>query len=109
MALTEKLKKNEIHGGTCSSGESLITKDVHVGDLVELLVDGKFFQRNDGMDERYAGYITFISHSVLGLSPTHADNNYHGYTSGENKLQKRISVSIETYHVKKYRIIEGLN
>lgn len=38
-------------------GRSSIIQDIHVGDLVELIVDGKFFGRNDGGVDRYGAML----------------------------------------------------
>ena len=87
--------------GGCS-----ITKDVHVGDLVELLVDGKFYGRTDGVNEMYAGYVTSIDDFIVRLSSTHTNNNCHGYTRGEDK-QLQTSVRVESFHIKEYRILNA--
>lgn len=88
-----------------------ITKDIHIGDLVELLVDGKFFDTPNGRYERYSGYIASIRPSVIGVSQTHHNNKYHRYVEGvegkTNKNQSQSIVEIETRHIKEYRILNN--
>ena len=85
-----------------------VVQEIHLGDLVELLVDGRFFQRTDDEYERYAGYVLKIGPQELGLSSTHHKNLWHGYTQGhveENKRQK--IVSIETRLIRHYRVLHA--
>ncbi|MBI2044914.1 hypothetical protein HYT23_02560 [Candidatus Pacearchaeota archaeon] len=100
----QTFSRNEIHGGIGEWGHSSITRKVHAGDLVELLVDGKFFQRHDNEYERYTGYITLISDFSIGLSPTHTANKCHGYAD-RKACHNQTIVNIETCFVRKYRII----
>ena len=104
MVETGQLRKNELHGGPDSMPHSSIVRHTHVGDLVELLVNGNFFQRTDGKDEKYAGYIASISDYEIMLSPTHNDNIMHG-CSHFRLEQKRVFTKIETMHIRNYRIL----
>ena len=82
-----------------------IMEDIHLGDLVELNVDGKSFQRDDGKYEKYAGYVALLKEGIIGLSPTHHGNRKHGYTSKEHSpysMSQEI-VKIEANCIKEYR------
>ena len=80
-----------------------VIKDVHVGDFVELFGDRQFFKRREG-DERYGGYITSMDKGIIGISPTHPLNNWHGYTDENiNPSQKITEINIRL--IKRYRIL----
>lgn len=81
-----------------------ITSILHIGDLVEFLVDGQFFQKQNGKDEKYAGYVSSLTHCVIGLSTTPHDNRRHGY-SGLVEEQERKITEIEATHIKRYRLL----
>ena len=86
-----------------------ILRDIHLGDLVELLADGKFFNRNDGQYERYGGYVSLITKNTIGVSATNPENRVHGYTGtgvvgGFNRRQQEV-IEIDTYLIKKYRVL----
>ena len=81
-----------------------ITSILHIGDLVEFLVDGQFFQRADGKDEKYVGYVSSLSNSIIGLSTTPHDNRHHGYI-GTLEEQERKITEIEAHHIKQYRLL----
>jgi len=85
-----------------------ILRDIHLGDLVELLVDGNYFFRMDGQHERYAGYVTITAHNLIGLSPTHTENKRHGTDDGRlsnyNYYEQK-TVGVSPQHVIKYRIL----
>ena len=81
-----------------------ISDDIHIGDLVELLVDGRFFKGKDGTPERYAGYISSISDKTIGLATTPINNAKHGYVSREQEQQRHMT-EIETNLVERYRIL----
>ena len=86
-----------------------ILRDILLGDLVELLADGKFFNRNDGQYERYGGYVSLITKNTIGVSATNPENRVHGYTGtgvvgGFNRRQQEV-IEIDTYLIKKYRVL----
>ena len=116
MTLTEELKRNELkrnenHGGIGDIQSFSIVRDVNVGDLVELFVDGEFFQRSDGQYEKYAGYVASIDNVTIILSPTHHKNIRHGYVrelgckEDSEHPRNRAITEIETYCVQKYRVL----
>ena len=92
------MKENRIE-----NGERSIIKDIRIGDLVELLVDGKFFGRNDGNFEAYAGYVASITESIIGISATHPSNLRHGHFSGREQQKQHIT-EIEAALIRKYAI-----
>lgn len=81
-----------------------LTNKLHIGDSVELIVDGQFFQRTDKKDEKYMGYVMALTPDVIGLSVTHPSNKYHGYT-GRKSSQTPNIVEIESIHVKSHRVL----
>jgi len=88
-----------------------LLKEVRIGDLVVLDVDGNFFERHDDCDDKYAGYVCELDPMNISLSPTHHTNKYHGYSPKHSNPDKRkehpdrVSSSIELGLVRKYRII----
>lgn len=86
-----------------STRKGHIQRDVHIGDLVDLHVDGRFFGRTDDNPELYTGYIASISDKVIGLSTTHHGNEAHGYVSGKDRPQ-RVVTEIEIQHIRDYTI-----
>lgn len=75
--------------------EDSIIQAVHIGDLVMLTLDGKFFGGKDGLPEKYAGFVTQIEPRVISVSTTHHSNRYHGYTSlgkDQNRVITRVGI-----------------
>lgn len=86
-----------------------ITSDVHIGDVVRLLVDGEFFRgkqfsEEGAHSEKYGGFVASITDRVISLSTTHHKNACHGYTTSKLK-QERAIAEIEIERVKQYRIV----
>ena len=88
-----------------------LTSKLHVGEAVELIVDGKFFLRTDEKDEKYMGYVMTLTPDVIGLSVTPQSNKYHGYTSNNPSHPASLPwqtpniVEIESRHVKSHRVL----
>mgnify|MGYP001562879743 CR=1 FL=1 len=87
--------------------EQRISANIHIGDIVEILADGKFFQRGDEEFERYGGYVSSINGIIIGLSPTHHENRFHGYEINEinQPKSKRVETRIEIDRIIKYRTL----
>ena len=95
----ENEQQRERFNALCS-----ISDKIRVGDLIELLVNGKFFGRTDNQPERYAGYVGSITERVIGLATTPINNKYHGYVTSKPE-QHRTLTEIETERITKYRIL----
>ena len=75
-----------------------IIDEVYVGDSIFLAADGKFFLRNDGLNELYAGFVSYLKPGIVGLSVTPHTNIHHGYV-GEKKQDTQLITKIETNHI----------
>jgi len=83
-----------------------LTKKLHIEDAVELTVDGGFFEKSGGKDEKYLGYVASLDSRVIGLSVTSPSNKFHGYTDRKSSLILNMNVvEIDTRHVRDYRIL----
>ncbi len=96
-------------GFTTNNDRSLL-KQVHIGDLVELLGNERFFRcfktKDLSESERYAGYVVLVDKSVIGLSPSHPNNRFHGYVGGKSdqEHQEQKVTLIEVKYIAEYRI-----
>ncbi|MEK6872249.1 MAG: hypothetical protein AABX16_05075 [Nanoarchaeota archaeon] len=80
-----------------------VLNNIHVGDFVELFLDGKFFLDDPTRDECYGGYVTSLNRFGIELSATHPDNRFHGYKNGEGDNHQK-TIFIELSHLKEYCI-----
>ncbi len=74
-----------------------ILREVSVGDLIEICLDGKSFNRTDGENERYSGYVSSLRINEIGLSTMHPSNIGYEY----EKEEKKITISL----IKDYKIL----
>ncbi len=85
-------------------GGHSILETVRLGDFIECGVDGRFFQRADGNNERYAGYVTVIKQEEIELSPTHPSNRCHGYSDKGTNDRPQVTVPILVHLIRNYWI-----
>ena len=85
-----------------ASGRSILER-IGIGDFVEFLGDTRFFHSRERRLERYAGYVTSISNSVIGISTMHPDNDSRFPADAKVKAQKVMEIELHT--IGHYRII----
>ena len=95
MADAFEIKENkpDVDGGVSS-----IMHDLHLGNFVELYLDGTFFGRTDEKYENYGGHVTLLEGRTIGLSITPKENKQHGYL----RETEQDVVEISSDHVRRY-------
>ena len=100
--------EDKVEEGCFVNDGNSILKRVHIGDFVELLVDGAFFESAREY-ERYGGFITSIDNYMIGLSASHPSNRYHGYDAKSEKCTEIKTTQMCLSRVKKYKVLQSDN
>lgn len=87
-----------------SNQDRSIMRNVRVGDFIELAINGTFFNRSDGGQEKYGGYVHQIGTHSMHLATTAPMNVSHGYDGKSQALRSPHLTEITFAQIMHYRI-----
>jgi hypothetical protein len=88
---------------TLNEGGSIL-REVHVGDLVELVLQGVPRGSVD-YEERIAGYISALTQKEIGVTATHPRNRFNGYAPDGSEVPSPHLINVSLERIKKYSIL----